>query len=49
MRERNRLAASVDAVKSLERELSDAVEFAQMADAEATRPRSMTLAPNLRL
>ena len=34
MRDRNRLAASVDAVRSLERELSDAVEFAQMADAE---------------
>ena len=34
MRERNRMAASVDAVRTLERELADAVEFAEMADAE---------------
>ncbi len=34
MRDRNRLAASVGAVRTLERELADALEFAQMADAE---------------
>ena len=34
MRERNRLAASVEAVQSLERELKDAIEFAELADAE---------------
>jgi peptide chain release factor 2 len=34
MRERNRLAAQVEAIRSLEREVSDAVEFAEMADAE---------------
>src|SRR3954464_10502365 len=34
MRERNRLAASVEAVQSLERELSDALEFAELAEAE---------------
>ena len=34
MRERNRLAAQVEAVKSLETRLADAVGFAEMADAE---------------
>jgi peptide chain release factor 2 len=34
MRERNRLAASVDTVRALERELADALEFAELADAE---------------
>jgi peptide chain release factor 2 len=34
MRERNKLAAGVDAVRTLERELSDTVELAEMADAE---------------
>src|ERR1700761_4350161 len=34
MRERNRLAAQVEAVPALERDLSDALEFAEMADAE---------------
>jgi peptide chain release factor 2 len=34
MRERNRLAGQVDTIRALERELSDAVEFAEMADAE---------------
>jgi peptide chain release factor 2 len=34
MRERNRLAASVDAVREMETALNDAVEFADMADAE---------------
>jgi peptide chain release factor 2 len=35
MRERQRLAASVEAVRSLERDLADAVEYAEMADAES--------------
>src|SRR6478736_656207 len=35
MRDRNRLASSVEAVQTLERELADAVEFAEMADADA--------------
>jgi peptide chain release factor 2 len=34
MRDRQRLAASVEAVRSLERDLADAVEYAEMADAE---------------
>jgi peptide chain release factor 2 len=34
MRERTRLASSVDAVQTLERELKDAVEFAELADME---------------
>src|ERR1700712_420504 len=34
MRERNRLASSVEAVQTLERERADALEFAEMADAE---------------
>src|SRR5918999_4594374 len=34
MRERNRLAGQVEAIRSLEREVSDAVEFAEMAEAE---------------
>ena len=34
MRERDRLAGQVEVVRSLERGLSDAVEFAEMADAE---------------
>ena len=34
MRERTRLANSVDAVQTLERELKDAVEFAELADME---------------
>jgi peptide chain release factor 2 len=34
MRDRNRLAAHVEAVRELERGLADAVEFAEMADAE---------------
>jgi peptide chain release factor 2 len=34
MRERNRLAASVGAVRTLERDLADAVEFAELADLE---------------
>jgi peptide chain release factor 2 len=34
MRERNRLAAQVDAVREMENGLNDAVEFAEMADAE---------------
>ena len=34
MRDRNRLAAQVEAVRSLERDLAEAVEFAEMADAE---------------
>ena len=34
MRERTRLAGSVEAVQTLERELADALEFAEMADAE---------------
>ena len=34
MRERNQLQTQVDAVRAIERELSDAVEFAEMADAE---------------
>lgn len=35
MRERQRLAAQVEAVRSLERDLADAVEYAELADAEA--------------
>jgi peptide chain release factor 2 len=35
MRERTRLAAQVEAVRKLERERADAVEFAQLAEAEA--------------
>jgi len=34
MRERNRLAGQVEAVRGLERDLADAVEFSEMADAE---------------
>jgi peptide chain release factor 2 len=34
MRDRNHLAAQVDAVRNLERELADAVEFAELAEAE---------------
>jgi peptide chain release factor 2 len=34
MRDRNRLAASIGAVQTLERELAEALEFAEMADAE---------------
>src|SRR3569832_135608 len=34
MRERNRLAASVEAVQSLEREVRDALEFAELAEME---------------
>ena len=34
MRERTRLAEQVEAVRRIERELADALEFAQMADAE---------------
>jgi peptide chain release factor 2 len=34
MRDRQRLAASVEAVRSLERDVADAVEYAEMADAE---------------
>src|SRR5262247_1838141 len=34
MRERTRLAGQVDAVKSLETELADAVGYAEMAEAE---------------
>jgi peptide chain release factor 2 len=34
MRERNALASSVDTVKALERERADALEFAEMAEAE---------------
>src|ERR1700712_1220026 len=34
MRDRNRLAASVEAVRSLERERADALEFAELADME---------------
>ena len=34
MRDRQRLAASVEAVRSLERDLADAVEYAELADAE---------------
>ncbi|CAN5131335.1 peptide chain release factor 2 [soil metagenome] len=34
MRDRNRLAAGVEAVRSLEREVKDAVEFAELADME---------------
>ena len=34
MRERDRLASQVEAVRSMERGLADAVEFADMADAE---------------
>jgi peptide chain release factor 2 len=34
MRERDRLAGQIEAVRSLERDLSDAVEFAELADAE---------------
>ena len=35
MRDRNRLAAQVDAVKGLETRLADAIGFAEMADAES--------------
>jgi len=35
MRDRNRLAAQVEAVRSLERDLKDAVDFAELADAES--------------
>ncbi len=35
MRERNRLAAQVEAVREMEAALNDAVEFSEMADAEA--------------
>jgi len=35
MRDRNRLAAHVEAVRELERGLKDAVEFAELADAES--------------
>src|SRR3712207_4556215 len=34
MRERTRLATQVDAIRSLEREVRDAVEFAELADME---------------
>jgi peptide chain release factor 2 len=34
MRERNRLAAQIEAVRALERELADAIGFAEMADEE---------------
>ncbi len=34
MRERNKLAASVDAVRSIEKELKDAIEFAELGDME---------------
>jgi peptide chain release factor 2 len=34
MRERNALASAVETVRALERERSDALEFAEMADAE---------------
>ena len=34
MRERNKLAASIDAVKSLEKDLKDAIEFAELGDLE---------------
>src|SRR5271168_5389605 len=34
MRDRNRLAAQVEAVRSLERDLAEAVEFSELADAE---------------
>ena len=34
MKERNRLAASVDAVRSIEKELKDAIEFAELGDME---------------
>jgi peptide chain release factor 2 len=34
MRERDRLAVQVEAVRALERDLADAVEFAELADAE---------------
>src|SRR5512146_3014624 len=34
MRERNRLAAQVDAVRTMERELEDAVGYAELADEE---------------
>ena len=34
MRERNRLAAQVDAVRSIEKQAADAVEFAELADSE---------------
>jgi peptide chain release factor 2 len=34
MRERDRLASQIEAVRSMERGLADAVEFAEMADAE---------------
>ena len=34
MRERTRLAGQVDAVRSMERGLADALEFAEMAEAE---------------
>src|ERR1700743_903700 len=34
MRERNQLAAQVETVRALERERADALEFAEMADAE---------------
>ena len=35
MRERQRLSGQVEAVRSLERDLADAVEYAELADAEA--------------
>ncbi len=34
MRERNKLAASINAVKSLEKDLKDAIEFAELGDLE---------------
>jgi peptide chain release factor 2 len=34
MRERNKLAASVEAVRSIEKELKDAIEFAELGDME---------------
>ena len=34
MKERNRLAASVDSVRSIEKELKDAIEFAELGDME---------------
>ena len=34
MKERNKLAASIDAVRSIEKELQDAIEFAELGDME---------------
>ncbi len=42
MRERTRLADQVGRVRKLEQERADALEFAELAEAEGDRPRSTT-------